>query len=120
VDFSDAWTDLAREAVRAALEAFRGSRRRSEDRGRGGRHPRHGRLYAHHPTAIRTTLEGLKAFYPKRRLGRELHVAHLYLDRRPVGRLRRVLRRGDEVILHKIYASARGEVPGWGDRPDSF
>ncbi|MDR3247482.1 MAG: UDP-N-acetylmuramate--L-alanine ligase, partial [Treponema sp.] len=61
------WTGERREDVRKALEEFAGSKRRSEILGEAG-----GILfmddYAHHPTAIATTLEGLKTFYPGRRL----------------------------------------------------
>lgn len=54
-------------AVRRALEVFRGVRRRAEVVGEAA-----GVLviddFAHHPTAIATTLEGLAARYPGRRL----------------------------------------------------
>ncbi len=50
-----------------ALESFSGSRRRSEILGETGEI-----LfmddYGHHPTAIKTTLEGLRSFYPNRRI----------------------------------------------------
>ncbi|MDR1178238.1 MAG: Mur ligase domain-containing protein, partial [Spirochaetaceae bacterium] len=53
--------------MKAALESFSGSRRRSEIIGEAG-----GILfmddYGHHPTAIKTTLEGLREFYPRRRI----------------------------------------------------
>jgi len=61
---------LAGDELRAmaeALESFSGSRRRSEVLGEAG-----GVLfmddYGHHPTAIRSTLAGLREFYPERRL----------------------------------------------------
>ena len=50
-----------------ALDSFTGSRRRAEIVGEA-----RGVLvmddYAHHPTAIRKTLEGIKTFHPKRRI----------------------------------------------------
>ncbi len=58
---------LDREVVAAAFRSFRGVRRRQEVRGE----PR-GVLviddFAHHPTAVRETLKGLRAKYPGRRV----------------------------------------------------
>jgi UDP-N-acetylmuramate--alanine ligase len=96
--------DLASAAE--ALSAFTGSRRRSEMVGAAA-----GVLfmddYGHHPTAINATLEGLRQFYPKRRLIVDF-MSHTY------SRTRSLLRefgtcfsRADMVVLHRIYASAR-------------
>lgn len=97
------------EAVRKALAEFSGSRRRCEILGEA-----RGVLfmddYGHHPTAIRLTLEGLKEFYPHRRLVCDF-MSHTY------SRTKALLEdyaesfsAADEVVLHKIYASAR-EIP---------
>jgi UDP-N-acetylmuramate--alanine ligase len=63
----EVWDDERRRRAGESLEAFRGARRRSEIVGEAG-----GILfmddYGHHPTAIAATLEGLRAFYPRRRI----------------------------------------------------
>jgi UDP-N-acetylmuramate--alanine ligase len=106
------WDRDKREALRAALEDFRGSRRRTEILGESG-----GILfmddYGHHPTALRTTLEGLKEFYPRRRLIVSF-MSHTYT--RTAALLEEFaasFEKADMVILHKIYASAR-EAPAGG------
>lgn len=99
------------ESVRQALEGFSGSRRRCEILGTA-----RGVLfmddYGHHPTAIRLTLEGLREFYPRRRLvvdfmshtySRTAALLDEYADAFPAA---------DLVILHKIYASAREKPDG--------
>ena len=68
--------------------------------------------YGHHPTAIATTLRGLKEFYPHRRLIVSF-MSHTYsrtaalLDDFAVSLLP-----ADMVFLHKIYASAREMYSG--------
>jgi UDP-N-acetylmuramate--alanine ligase len=93
------------EAARAALAGFRGTRRRSELVGEAG-----GVLflddYGHHPTEIRTTLEGYKSFY-----GRRLVVdfmPHTYSRTRALlPQFAECFAPADLVILHRVYASAR-------------
>jgi UDP-N-acetylmuramate--alanine ligase len=97
-----------------ALESFRGSRRRSEILGEAS-----GVLcvddYGHHPREIALTLEGFRRFYPERRLIVDF-MSHTYsrtealFDQFPPA-----FDAADEVILHKIYASARereGRIDG--------
>ncbi len=96
--------DLA--AAAAALGAFRGSRRRSEMVGEAG-----GVLiiddYAHHPTAVRTTLEGIRRFYPGRRILVDF-MSHTYSRTRALlGEFGACFAAADVVLLHRIYASAR-------------
>lgn len=98
-------------AFSKALLEFRGSRRRSELLGE-----KQGILfmddYGHHPTAIRTTLEGLKAFYPKRRLIVSF-MSHTYTRTAALlDDFAAALDSADCVILHKIYASAREQYSG--------
>ncbi len=103
---------LSMEAVagrmRAALAGFRGLRRRSEVLGEV-----RGILfvddYGHHPTEIQRTLEGLKAFYPGRRMVVDF-MSHTYSRTRALlAEFARAFQPADEVILHEIYASAREE-----------
>ena len=100
--------------IRAGLAEFRGSKRRSEIIGEA-----RGILfmddYAHHPTAIKTTLAGLRRFYPKRRIVVDF-MSHTYS--RTAALLEDfacAFEEADLVILHEIYASAReaaGTVSG--------
>jgi UDP-N-acetylmuramate--alanine ligase len=97
-------SDIA--GIRRGLKIFRGSKRRSEIIGEAG-----GILflddYAHHPTAIHTTLKGYREFFPGKRIVVDF-MSHTY------SRTKELLPEfgvsfssADEVILHKIYASAR-------------
>lgn len=95
--------------VKIALERFRGSRRRSEVKGEAA-----GILvmddYAHHPTALKTTIEGIKAFWPSRRLVVDF-MSHTYS--RTIALMNEFaasLDAADCLVLHGIYASAR-EAP---------
>ncbi len=63
---ADTW-GLSREVIAAALRSFKNVRRRAEVRGE----ERGVTIiddFAHHPTAVRETLRGLRTRYPKRRL----------------------------------------------------
>ncbi len=102
-------SDLA--AIRAALESFAGSKRRAEIVGETD-----GVLvmddYGHHPTAIRTTIAGLREFYPGRRIVVDF-MSHTYSRTAALlNEFAASLRGADEIILHKIYASAREENDG--------
>jgi UDP-N-acetylmuramate--alanine ligase len=97
--------------MRTALESFSGSRRRSEILGRAG-----GILfmddYGHHPTAIKTTLEGLREFYPRRRIVLSF-MSHTYSRTAALlDDFAASFDRADVVFLHKIYASAREQYDG--------
>jgi UDP-N-acetylmuramate--alanine ligase len=111
--WSDVESDTERfsQGVRAALDRFSGSRRRSEiigvvddivvvdD-------------YAHHPTAIRATLEGFRSFYSGRRIVLDF-MSHTYSRTLALrDQFGEALALADIVILHDIYASAREENPG--------
>ncbi|EFW38776.1 UDP-N-acetylmuramate--L-alanine ligase [Treponema phagedenis] len=101
--------------IRKALASFKGAKRRSEIVGEAK-----GILfmddYAHHPTAIKTTLKGLKEFYPNRRIIVDF-MSHTYSRTAALlNEFSQAFSSADEIILHKIYASARevyhGEVTG--------
>ncbi|MDR0644975.1 MAG: UDP-N-acetylmuramate--L-alanine ligase [Treponema sp.] len=97
--------------ARAALEDFHGSKRRTEIIGEVD-----GVLfmddYGHHPTAIKTTLEGLRAFYPNRRLVASF-MSHTYTRTAALlEQFAESFASADVVILHKIYASARERYTG--------
>jgi UDP-N-acetylmuramate--alanine ligase len=95
------WQGAAR-----ALLTFAGSRRRSEIVGEAG-----GVLfmddYAHHPTAIEKTLEGIRRFYPDRRIVVDF-MSHTYSRTHALlPEFGRCFGSADSVVLHRIYASAR-------------
>ena len=107
----DGWNDQLREGVRAALESFSGSRRRSEILGEAA-----GILfmddYGHHPTAIKTTLAGLKDFYPRRRLVVSF-MSHTYTRTAALlDEFAASFQSADVLVLHKIYSSAREVYSG--------
>jgi UDP-N-acetylmuramate--alanine ligase len=98
------WKSAAR-----ALSAFAGSRRRSEIIGSAS-----GILvmddYAHHPTALKATISGLRSFWPSRRLIVDF-MSHTYS--RTIALMDEFAGSFDEadcIVLHGIYASAR-EIP---------
>ena len=99
------------EKIASGFESFCGSKRRSEIVGKAK-----GILfmddYGHHPTAIKLTLEGIRNFYPGRRLIVDF-MSHTYS--RTEGLLEEFascLGAADEVILNDIYASAREKNNG--------
>jgi UDP-N-acetylmuramate--alanine ligase len=94
------------EGAARAFAGFTGCRRRSEIVGEA-----RGVLvmddYAHHPTAVATTLEGIRAFHPGRRLVVSF-MSHTYSRTRALlAEFGRCFSAADEVIIHRIYASAR-------------
>lgn len=68
--------------------------------------------YAHHPTAITTTLAGLRKFYPNKRIIVDF-MSHTYTRTAALlDRFAESFSSADEVILHKIYPSAREKYDG--------
>ena len=107
----EGWNKKRREGVIRALEEFCGSRRRSEILGEAG-----GILfmddYGHHPTAIKTTLAGLKEFYPERRLVLSF-MSHTYTRTAALlDEFAASFEGADILLLHKIYSSAREKYDG--------
>lgn len=96
------------EAITSGVESFTGSKRRSEILGEAD-----GILfmddYAHHPTALKTTLAGLRGFYPHRRLVVDF-MSHTYSRTEALlDDFAASFSDADILFLHKIYASAREE-----------
>ncbi|MDR2717099.1 MAG: UDP-N-acetylmuramate--L-alanine ligase [Treponema sp.] len=105
------WNESLRLAAQKALAEFSGSKRRSEIIGSAG-----GIIfmddYGHHPTAITTTLEGLRNFYPSRRLIVSF-MSHTYTRTAALlDDFAASLAAADVLFLHKIYASAREQFNG--------
>lgn len=100
----DSW-----EKARQSLAGYSGCRRRTEILGEAG-----GILfiddYGHHPTEIRTTLEGYREFYPHRRRVVDF-MSHTYSrTEKLLDGFARAFEAADLVILHAVYASAREKV----------
>lgn len=97
--------------IRSALESFSGSRRRCEILGEA-----QGVLfiddYAHHPTAIRSTLAGLKEFYPNRNIIVDFMSHTSSRTASLLNEFASSFSCADELILHKIYPSARDDYSG--------
>ncbi|MDR1143972.1 MAG: UDP-N-acetylmuramate--L-alanine ligase [Spirochaetaceae bacterium] len=107
----NSWTAEQTRLAAEALEAFAGSRRRSEILGEAA-----GILfmddYGHHPTAVKATLRGLKEFYPRRRLVVSF-MSHTYTRTAALlDDFAASLLPADKVFLHKIYGSAREVYSG--------
>jgi len=105
------WNDESRAAAAKALEGFAGTKRRAEVIGSAG-----GIVfmddYGHHPTAIRATLDGLRGFYPARRIVASF-MSHTYTRTAALlDEFAGALSGADALFLHKIYASARERFEG--------
>jgi len=99
------------ETIKDALECFKSTKRRSEIIGEA-----QGIMfmddYGHHPTAIKTTLEGIKSFYPTRRLIVSF-MSHTYTRTAALlEEFSNCFNAADIVVFHKIYASAREDYKG--------
>ncbi len=103
-------------ALHEALRNFKGSKRRSEIVGEAS-----GILvmddYAHHPTALKATIAGLKSFWPRRRVVVDFMSHTFSRTKALLDDFAASLDEADCIILHGIYASAREmPVPGFSGR----
>lgn len=98
----------AQAAVTRALAAYRGGKRRTELIGE-----HRGILllddYAHHPTELTTTLAGLRAFYPGRRIVVDFMSHTFSRTMALLADFGTAFAPADEVLLHPVYGSAREE-----------
>jgi UDP-N-acetylmuramate: L-alanyl-gamma-D-glutamyl-meso-diaminopimelate ligase len=108
---ADAW-GVSREAIREALATFKSVKRRMQVRGE-----ERGVTviddFAHHPTAVRETLEALRARYAGRR------VVAVFEPRSATSRLAvfqreyvEAFRRADYVVLSTVFAREKGSAYG--------
>jgi UDP-N-acetylmuramate--alanine ligase len=100
-------TDQADEQRAAtALDRFQGTCRRSQIIGSAA-----GIFfmddYAHHPTAIAATLQGIREFHPERKIIVDFMSHTFSRTKALLGEFAASFSAVDEVVLHKIYASAR-------------
>lgn len=106
--------DAIQRGIEEGLSEFHGTRRRSERVGEAK-----GILvlddYAHHPSAIRLTLQGFREFYPNRRIIVDF-MSHTYSRTEALlSDFAQSFDCADLVLLNKVYSSAReqkGTVDG--------
>ena len=99
------------ENIKAGLLNFSGGKRRSEKVGQftngNGADVIVLDDYGHHPTAVKTTLEGYREFYKGRKIIIDF-MSHTYSRTQALlNEFAHCFTAADEVILHKIYSSAR-------------
>lgn len=99
------------ENIKKGLLNFSGGKRRSEIVGRFKNKNGADVLvlddYGHHPTAVKTTLEGYREFYKGRKIIIDF-MSHTYSRTQALlPEFAKCFTAADEVILHKIYSSAR-------------
>ncbi len=99
------------ENIKRGLLNFSGGKRRSEIVGRFKNKNGADVIvlddYGHHPTAVKTTLEGYREFYKGRKIIVDF-MSHTYSRTQALlPEFARCFTAADEVILHKIYSSAR-------------
>ncbi len=99
--------------IQNALSLFKGAKRRSEIIDRviiNNNDVIFIDDYGHHPTAINTTLSGLKDFYPDRIIICDF-MSHTYTRTKALlDEFASCFSCADKVILHKIYGSAREKI----------
>jgi UDP-N-acetylmuramate--alanine ligase len=105
-------SDIKFEGVDESLAAFTGTWRRFEKKGETA----HGALvfddYAHHPTAIKSTLEAVRKKFPEKRIVVALH-PHLYSRTRDLMEdFAQSFDAADNVIIAPIYAAREAPIPG--------
>ena len=105
------------ENLKAGLEKFAGGKRRSEITGHKKNSLGQDIIfiddYAHHPTAIKTTLAGYREFYGKHKIIVDF-MSHTYSRTQALlEEFAASFESADEVIINKIYASARESSAGF-------
>lgn len=102
------------DAIKKGLESFAGAKRRSEIVGRArtvnGEEVIFIDDYGHHPTAIKTTLEGLRDFYKNHKIIVDF-MSHTYTRTQALlEEFASSFTAADVVIINKIYGSAREDA----------
>lgn len=105
-------TNFDYDKINSALLMFKGSRRRAEIIGKTHNDILIMDDYAHHPSAIKTTIAGFKEFYPNRRMVVSF-MSHTYSRTYALlDDFAKSLDGADVLLLHKIFASAREKFDG--------
>ncbi|MBY0539718.1 UDP-N-acetylmuramate--L-alanine ligase [Patescibacteria group bacterium] len=104
--------DISDETIDTALSKFRGTWRRFEYKGVAESGAIVYDDYGHHPTAIKATLEALRAKHPDKKISLVFH-PHLYTRTRDLfNEFVEELSRSDKVILVPIYPAREEPIPG--------
>ncbi len=104
--------DISPEAAVHALAAFKGSWRRFEYKGETPSGALVYDDYAHHPTAVRKTIEAAREKFPDKKIIIAFH-PHLYSRTRDfMDDFAEALAAADEVVLAPIYAAREEPIPG--------
>ncbi len=104
--------DLHEADIDKALSEFRGTWRRFEYRGTTAAGTTVYDDYAHHPTAIRMTLEAVRKEFPTKHIVVAFH-PHLYSRTRDLmDEFAHALALADEVVLAPIYAAREAPIEG--------
>ena len=103
-----------KDKIVKGLKSFAGGKRRSEIIGKLQTKAGNSVVviddYGHHPTAIKTTLEGYRRFYKNRKIIVDF-MSHTYSRTQSLlTEFASSFESADTVILHKIYASARENI----------
>ena len=101
-------------SLKNSLRLFAGGKRRSEITGRATTERGDSVVfiddYGHHPTAVKTTLEGYRAFYPNRKIIVDF-MSHTYTRTAALlEEFAQSFSSADEVVINKIYGSAREDA----------
>lgn len=106
-----AFPDIAEAVIDDALATFRGSWRRFEYKGETPKGAIVYDDYAHHPTAIRATIEAAREQFPGKRLLVAFH-PHLYSRTKAfLGAFADALTAADECVIAPIYAAREKPDP---------
>ncbi|MCR4325624.1 MAG: UDP-N-acetylmuramate--L-alanine ligase [Patescibacteria group bacterium] len=107
-----AFPDIAEPIIDKALKDFSGSWRRFEYKGETPQGALVYDDYAHHPTAVRKTIEAAREKFPGKRVIVAFH-PHLYSRTRDfMDEFAKALAGADEVVLAPIYAAREQPIAG--------
>lgn len=103
--------NVKEEDLRCGLASFNGVKRRCEKKGE-----ENGILllddYAHHPTEIKTTLEGIRKAVGKRRLIAVFQPHRYTRTKDCLGTFKGIFESVDELIITDIYSAGEAPIPG--------
>jgi UDP-N-acetylmuramate--alanine ligase len=101
---------ITEEKIRASFANFKGVKRRCEIKGE-----RTGRLflddYAHHPTEIKTTLEGIRKAIGRRRLIAVFQPHRYTRTRDCLGTYGEIFDHADELVITDIFGAGEAPIP---------
>lgn len=104
-----AFPDISEDSIRVSLKSFLGTWRRFEYKGKTKSGVEVYDDYAHHPSAIRVTLEGVRAKFPDKKITVAFH-PHLFSRTRDLfSGFVTELAKADRVVLAPIFAAREAD-----------